>query len=180
MKTLVLNGSPREAGETAALLAPVLAGLTGDVHLVSAFYDGISACIDCRWCWTHDGCAVQDAMQEVYARVEDADAVVIASPINFGTLTPPLLGVKSRFQAYYQQKFDALPRRGRRKKGAILLTGGGYGGHEQALKAAKSMLTIMNAELVGTALSLQTDDHPAAQDEAALAACREIVARLNE
>lgn len=180
MKTMVLIGTARRDGETAVLLRAIMPRLKemGEVKEFLPFYDHISACTDCRWCWHNPGCSIDDAMQGIYRCVEDCDNVVIASPIYFGMLTPPMLAIQSRFQAYYSESFGALPQQGPRKKGAILLTGGGFGGHEAAEKTARSMLHVMNAEWVGTALSASTDTLPAAQDDAVLLAVDKIVENL--
>lgn len=178
MKTLVLNGTARKGSETEALLGALLAGLSGEVHEINAF-ENISACTDCRYCRSHAGCSINDAMQDVYKCIDECNNVVIASPVYFGMLTPPLLAVQSRFQAYYSGNFGVLPRQGPRKRGAILITAGGYGGHEAAEKSARTMLHVMNAEWVGTALAATTDSLPAAQDDAALLACAKIAENLN-
>lgn len=180
MKTMVLIGTARRDGETAALIRAVMPALKqmGEVEEFLPFTEAFSACTDCRYCRTHPGCSIQDRMQDVYKCIESCDSVVIASPIYFGMLTPPLLAIQSRFQAFYSESFGVLPRQGPRKRGAILLTGGGFGGHEAAEKAARSMLHSMNAEWVGTAFSGSTDTLPAARDEAALAACGAIVENL--
>lgn len=180
MKTMFLIGTARKDGETAALIRAVMPALKqmGEVQEFLPFTDDISACTDCRYCRTHAGCSIQDKMQDVYKCIGECDNVVIASPIYFGMLTPPLLAVQSRFQAFYSESFGVLPQQGPRKKGAILLTGGGFGGHEAAEKAARSMLHSMNAEWVGTALAASTDTLPAAEDEGALAACRAIAEKL--
>ena len=46
MKTLIINGSPRPNGNTAALLRELKAQLEGEVLEISAFYDHIAPCLD--------------------------------------------------------------------------------------------------------------------------------------
>lgn len=177
--TFILDGSPRKNGETTVLIDAVRHSLKGSVHIFSPYTQNFRPCIDCRWCRTHEGCTIDDDMQALYRVIEGDDNVIIASPIYFGSLTPPLLAIQSRFQSYFSGSFDTLPRHGLPKKGALLLTGGGAGGYEQAEQTAKNMLKIMNAEWVGTAGSYHTDTLPAREDERALAKCSEIVTILN-
>lgn len=60
MKTLVLNGSPRVSGDTVSLIKLITSGIKGDTKIVNAYYCGISPCIDCRYCWKHSGCSIND------------------------------------------------------------------------------------------------------------------------
>ena len=81
MKTLILNGSPRKNGDTVSLINKLTEQLRGEYKIVDAYYANISPCIDCRYCWSSDGCSVDDEMTEIYDYIIDCDNVVIASPI---------------------------------------------------------------------------------------------------
>ena len=50
-KTLIINGSPRPKGDTAALIAELKRNLKGEVVELSAFRSKIAPCVDCRSCW---------------------------------------------------------------------------------------------------------------------------------
>lgn len=122
MKTLILNGSPRPGGDTASLLRLLTEDLTGEHRQVDAYRADISPCVDCRFCWTHSGCAIQDEMQEIYAYIQACDNILIASPIYFSELTGKLLDVCSRLQTYYcARHFRQEKPITKAKKGAILL-----------------------------------------------------------
>ena len=54
MKTLIINGSPKKNGDTAALIDELLRHLEGEVRIISGD-DSISPCIDCRFCWKKNG-----------------------------------------------------------------------------------------------------------------------------
>ena len=105
MKTLILNGSPRKNGDTVSLIHIFLEGLEGEYKLVNAYEDGIGPCIDCRFCWEHDGCSIQDGMQEVYEYIQVCDNILIASPIYFSEITGKLLDLGSRLQTYFCSSF---------------------------------------------------------------------------
>lgn len=182
MKILILNGSPREQGDTARLiqrfqetLQKTLAEIktvTGNAALsrlkeegitftqVSAYHDRILPCVDCRYCITHDHCCLQDDMHLVYEALETHDAVVLASPLFYSELTGRLLDLASRFQLYYYSK-KKLPQ----KRAVLLLAGGGNGGPESALRSAKMICRSVNATYLGAAMSLQTDTIPIDADE---------------
>ncbi len=174
MKILVLNGSPRKNGDTAALLEAFLTNLGGEVYQIHAYDGQIHPCTDCRWCVTHAACALQDAMQEVYTRIDEADVIVMASPIYFSELTGPLLSVASRLQylwvSKYLRKTPVLSEKTR--YGVILLAGGGDGAADKAISTATCLLHQMGAEVYGMVCSHNTNHVPVAEDAAALAQVR--------
>lgn len=172
-KTLILNASPRAAGDVAALLDAVKAELRGPVEELRLFRARLSPCVDCRRCAREPGCVIRDEMDRLYA--DDFDGVLVAAPVYYGDLPGPLLNLLSRFQAYYMAEAalqSPIPLRA--KRGALILTGGGHGGPEGALRHARQLFKALNAEGFGahTVLSLQTDLLPAREDKAALAAAR--------
>lgn len=179
MKTFIINGSPRKKGHTVYLIDSLRDKLDGEVKVISPYYDTINACIDCRYCQTHPrSCVIQDAMQDIYRCIETYDRVIVASPVYFMNMTPPMLGVMSRFQAYFSLDHPQLPVEGKEKKGAVILTGGGSGGYEGAEKNARLMLQMMNAEWAGTATSLNTDQVSAMNDLQVLEKINEIAQKF--
>lgn len=166
MKTLLFNGSPRPNGDTAQLLRLFAGALSGESKTVRAYDGGIKPCVDCRYCWEHPGCAVQDGMQEVYRWIQDCDNIVLGSPIYFSELTGQLLAVLSRLQALFCARFfrgEQAVLRG--KKGAILLIGGGDGGMARAETTAKILLRQMGADTLFPVISFHdTNRRPAIED----------------
>ena len=176
MKILILNGSPHKEGDTAALLAAFKEAFSGEVLQIDAFKAKIACCTDCRYCRTHTGCCIQDAMQPVYEAIESCDRILIASPVWFETLTPPLMAMVSRLQPYFSARFF----RGEQpnikpKKGGVLLVGGGSGGTEKAYDTACMILKQMNTKEIAPLLcSPKTDRLPAKEDSKALQAARQL------
>ena len=169
MKTLILNGSPRKEGDTAALLKELKKHLQGEILEINAFEANLSPCTDCRYCKTNEGCCKKDGMQELYPLLAESDCIVIASPVWMETLTPPLLNIASRLQPYFYRKNNAPA-----KKGAILLAGGGSGGAATAERTARLILRQCNAaEVFPLILSGKTDTLPASRDRAALTKTKE-------
>ena len=95
MKIMAFNGSPRKKWNTATLLSKTLEGAasrgaeTELVHLYDLDYKG---CISCFACKTIGGksygrCAVQDDLAPVFSKIERADAIILGSPIYFGTVS---------------------------------------------------------------------------------------------
>lgn len=180
MKTLIINGSPRKNGDTASMIAQLRQGLDGEITEISAYRDNISPCIDCRLCQKERACAIKDGMQAIYA--DDFDNVVIAAPIHCSMLPGPVVSLASRFQMYYSaKKFLDAPVVRRRKKGALIIAGGGDGSPEPGIEFARTMFRFMNAEFADEhiAMSYNTDDVPACEDAAASAQIAELARYLN-
>ena len=78
MKTLVLFSSPNRTGNTGILLDNFLKGCAGEVEMINVFGLKVKPCNDCRFCWINKKCVNNDDMNELYEKVENCDAVVIA------------------------------------------------------------------------------------------------------
>lgn len=181
MKTLILNGSPRKDGDTVSLIENVIMNIHGHCRVVNAYRCGISPCIDCRYCWEHDGCAIDDEMQEIYSYIQECDNIIIASPIYFSELTGRLLDVGSRLQRYFCARFfrKETPIT-KAKKGAVILVGGGDGRIEKPYETACTLLHHMNCyDIHEVVYSHNTNERPAIKDKAVLLGVSRIVKFLN-
>lgn len=181
MKTLVINGSPKKNGDTAALIDALTRHLEGEVRVISC-RDNISPCIDCRACWRRPGCAVQDDMQAVYEYLAGCDNVVLASPVWFSSLSGPALNLASRLQMLFSAKrFLNAPVFLKPKKGLILLVGGNAGTEAQPIETARMILTMAGAvkEEISVVASMDTDVLPAKDDPDALGRIVKEAGRLN-
>lgn len=181
MKTLIINGSPRRNGDSMTIVNEMLKYLNGEVELVHAYYDNISPCHDCRFCWNNEGCCINDDMQKVYQLINTVDNVIIASPIYFSELTGKLLSLASRFQAYYVKKHFKKNESFimKEKKGVLILTGGGDGSPKAAKVRAKIIFKHIKANIVGSVFSLDTNNKPSIKDTDALVKIKKIAQQLN-
>lgn len=95
MKVIAINGSPRKQWNTATLLGKALEGAAAQgaetelVHLYDLDYKG---CVSCFACKTRGGksygtCGFTDGLTPVLNRIIEADALIIGSPIYFGSVT---------------------------------------------------------------------------------------------
>lgn len=179
-KTLIINGSPRVDGNTAALIAQLKKHLQGEIVELSAFRSNIAPCVDCRGCWETARCVVQDEMQVIYD--DDFDNVVMASPVYYGTLPGSVLSVMSRLQPWHAAMyFLKEPLKLRPKKAAVILTAGGKGNQGNAHHHLRAFFKMVNGRGFEehTVCSPMTDSLPASEDEAALAQVVELAWWLN-
>jgi multimeric flavodoxin WrbA len=95
MKVLAFNGSPRKTWNTATLLRKALEGAASQaaetefIHLNGLNFKGCQSCFACK---TKGGksygkCAVKDGLTPILEKVRRADAIILGSPIYFGTVT---------------------------------------------------------------------------------------------
>lgn len=177
---LILNGSPRRQGDVALLLEELRRQLSGWQLDEVRSYDGLIApCVDCRACWTEAGCVIRDDMQRVYALIDQADWIILASPVHFEDLSGSLLALLSRLQPYWMAR-----RRGEEllspkvRRGALLLCAGGPGPAKEAKALGQRLLRCMGAEELLQVHCKNCDSLPVPENTAALNELRQLAARM--
>jgi multimeric flavodoxin WrbA len=109
MKIIALNGSPRKKWNTANLLQKALEGAASQgaktelIHLYDLNYKG---CISCFACKTLGGksygkCAVQDELTPIFSKIEQADAILMGSPIYWGDISGEMKSFIERLMFQY-------------------------------------------------------------------------------
>jgi len=172
MKTVIFNGSPRKTGATSAIVSYLQKNLPEEVIRIDSYTVSASPCIDCRHCRTHNACALQDEMQEIYRLINEADAIILASPIYFGQLTGSLLSLLSRLQYFWTDKNRLFPKK---RLGAVVLVDGGMGIFEDALKMGKRLLHLLGVKEIATVYHSGTDNPQNANP----LACQQTMEQLN-
>ncbi|MFC1903918.1 flavodoxin family protein [Chloroflexota bacterium] len=112
-KILVVMGSPRRNGNSATLAQNVIAGAKSAGATVDSYYlhgMNIKPCDACGVCRENDSreCIIDDDMQELYLRLRDTDALVIASPIYYFTVSAQTKLFIDRWYALGKGKASAL------------------------------------------------------------------------
>lgn len=108
MKVLGISGSPRIRGNTDILLDRALEGAksagaeTEKIILNKLKFVG---CQECREIPDERPCIVQDDMQSVYPKIKGADAIILASPIFFGSISAQTKAMIDRFQCVWTAKY---------------------------------------------------------------------------
>lgn len=130
MNIIILNGSPRPKGNTAAMVAAYRDGAESAGHKVTVFdvcRMRIAGCLACEYCHTKAPrtCVQKDDMQEIYPALDEADMIVLASPIYYHGLSGQLACTIHRIYA------PGYPRR--LKKAALLLSSGSKGVYDGAI-----------------------------------------------
>lgn len=128
MKILVLNGSPRRDGNTVAMVNAFAEGAResgNQVDIVNVCQKKIAGCLACEYCHTKGNgkCIQNDDMQEVYPLLEEAEMIVLASPIYYHSFSGQLQCAINRIYALDKPK--------NLKKAGLIMSSGSdnvYGG----------------------------------------------------
>ncbi len=133
MNILILNGSPRLNGHSAAMANAFAEGALEAGHKVSinpVARKKISGCMACEYCHKKGkgACIQKDDMQEIYPLLQDADMLILASPIYYHGFSGQLKCTIDRFYSVaYPQKPAKL------SKIAMFLSSGASDVHDGAL-----------------------------------------------
>lgn len=107
MKVLILNGSPRKDGNTAIAvreMETVFAENGVEVETIQVGQMAIRSCIACGSCYQTGKCVFDDVVNEVAAKLETADGLVVASPVYYASANPTLVALLDRL--FYSSRFD--------------------------------------------------------------------------
>ncbi len=159
MKVLGIAGSPRRGGNTDLLLDEVLRGAASTGARTRVIYLGklkIAPCQHCDACLSTGTCAINDDMAQVYGELEEADRVVIASPVQFMGVTAQMKAMIDRCQMFWARKYvlrvSPLPPKPR--KGMFVAVGGLKlkSMFDGARATVKSLFLVLDIEYAGELL----------------------------
>ena len=90
MKTIAIVGSPRRNGNTEFLTRHTLKAIAEEgvtTELVRLAGRDIRPCDACDVCREEERCPIEDDLFPIYTRIKRADAVILASPVYYGSAT---------------------------------------------------------------------------------------------
>ena len=153
-KILALLGSPRKHGNSSVLANKILDGARQAGAEVEAVYlNGlkISPCQACDGCRKSDAkyCVMKDDMQSLYPKLEQADVLVLASPVYWFTVSAQLKLVMDRFYAFGANGYTAFAG----KKAVAAMSYGGSDAFESgcvnALHTFQDVFRFLNIQPAG-------------------------------
>jgi len=184
LKVIGIAGSPRRGGNTDLLLGEVMRGAASkgaEVKTIILSELTIAPCQHCDACLETGRCKVEDDMQMVYDELMKADRIVLASPIQFMTVTAQAKAMIDRCQSLWARKYVLkIPPLGSepgKKRGLFVSVGGRKVANlfEPALVTVKALFTCLNVTYAGDLLFPAVDEkgaitrHPDALRQAFLA-----------
>ena len=107
MKVLLLNGSPRANGNTSIALGEmgkIFAAEGVEAEVVHIGNKDIRGCIACGSCKKNGKCVFSDAVNELAPKFEEADGLVVASPVYYASANATLIACLDRL--FFSTSFD--------------------------------------------------------------------------
>ena len=99
MKVLLINGSPKVKGNTAFALeqmAEVFAAQGVETEIIQVGSQTIRGCIGCGSCYKAGKCVFDDLVNETAQKLEDADGMVVGSPVYYASPNGTLISFLDR------------------------------------------------------------------------------------
>ncbi len=183
-KLLILKGSPRERGNSAVLADRVRAGAVDagwEAESVSLQSMDIRPCDGCDLCRENiEYCVIDDDMQNLYPKLIEADALVLASPVYWFTYSAQLKLCIDRWYGLWNLKQDVF----RGKPVGIVLTYGDTdlytSGGINAIHTFESMFRFLKAPIVGMVYGSVSDPGDAEKHPELMQAAYELGKRIAE
>lgn len=183
-----INGSPNREGETAFLVAEVLKACRA-LGANTEFLQVMDALENqeqpyCVACGTPcpGTCQENQNLADAFDLLRDADALVVGSPVYFGTVSAPLKAFWDKSRSLRGEK--ALVNK---PGGALAVGAARFGGQETTVRAIQDILLVHGMRIVGDASSASGAGHqgvcaerPAAEDGYALERARVLAEGLLE
>ena len=122
MKVLIINGSPRLKGNSSTLVNEMInifnkEGVEVDNYQIGA--KAIRGCMACGYCYEHGECVFKDDVNDLAKRFEQADGLVVVSPVYYGSANGSIISLFDRlfYSSHFSKKFKvgaafAIARRG--------------------------------------------------------------------
>ena len=109
MKVLLINGSPRQSGNTAlalAEMAKIFAENNIEAEILQVGNQAVRGCIACGRCRKEKlgKCAIDDIVNEAALKFAECDGLVIGSPVYYASANGTLISFLDRL--FYSSAFD--------------------------------------------------------------------------
>ena len=99
MKALGIAGSPREGGNSVIITNHALKAMAEEgveTELLSLAGLTIFPCTACGACEKEERCPIEDDLMPIYEKMKAADAIILTTPVYFGSATALVKGLMER------------------------------------------------------------------------------------
>lgn len=180
MLVVGINGSPDRAGNTATLVEAVLArcrelgAKTGTIHVSDALEGQDNPYCEACGSPCPETCHEKPALADAFDLLRDCDALVVGSPVYFGT-------VSGQLKSFWDKSRNLRGERALVGKPAVGVSvgAGRFGGQETTVNAIHDILLVQGMRIVGDGSRESGGGHqgvcaqrPAAEDRWALERAR--------
>lgn len=107
MKVLIINGSPRESGNTSVAISEIVSvfereGIESECVQVGRM--DIRGCLACGRCEELGRCVIDDEVNRIAPKFEEADGLIAATPVYYASANATLVAFLDRL--FYSTSFD--------------------------------------------------------------------------
>ena len=144
MQVLIINGSPRKNGVTAAVLHRIEENLRKagiDVLFYNLGEMKMSHCTGCNYCYRTGYCCMEDDAELLSKRMEEADGVILGSPTYASNVSGLMKDFIDRGHFVMEQLLY--------KKYCIAVASGENYGSQDTLKVLKNLVLFSGGRLSG-------------------------------
>ncbi len=111
MKAIAIVGSPRKNGNTEILARHTLKAIEEEgleTELIRLAGLDIKGCNACPVCEKEERCPIKDDLWPIYLKMKEADAIILASPVYFGSATSEMKALMDRtgYIAYWHRTLE--------------------------------------------------------------------------
>ncbi len=106
-KVLMINGSPRQNGNIAVgfrEMQKIFDELNVEYECIDLGKKDVRGCIACGTCGNTGKCVFDDVVNEISSKFEEADGIVVGSPVYYGCANGTLVSALQR--VFYSSHFD--------------------------------------------------------------------------
>jgi multimeric flavodoxin WrbA len=145
MKVLMINGSPKAdgcIGTALKIAAEVFAenGIESEIfHIGNKDIRGCIACLSCR---KTGRCIFNDAVNETYAKLQEADGIIVGTPVYFGNPNGTVLSFLQRLFYSYPGNLKMMP--------AAAVISNRRGGSSASFEAMNQFFTMREMPVVSS------------------------------
>jgi multimeric flavodoxin WrbA len=114
MKVIAIVGSPRKNGNTELLADHTLKAIAEeglDTELIRLAGLEIKPCNACMVCQKEEKCSIEDDLFPIYLKMKEADGIILASPVYFGSATSLIKALMER--TGYMARLNGEPFQGK-------------------------------------------------------------------
>ena len=107
MKVLILNGSPRVGGNTTIAVNELIKTFEDEgieIETIQIGNKDVRGCIACGSCSKTGKCVFDDIVNEIASKFEEADGLIVASPVYYASANATLIACLDRL--FYSSHFD--------------------------------------------------------------------------
>lgn len=107
MKVLILNASPRKDSNTEISIREMVNVFTKESiesEIIKIGTETIKGCLACGYCYKNGKCVTNDIVNEIANKFENANGLVVASPVYYASANATLLALLQRL--FYSTHYD--------------------------------------------------------------------------